>query len=743
MTNRIELGGCASDAIMHHLKGLGVFKTVVEQKKDPGATAVWGNGTLVLETKLSRDDLVGFFLDEYRPMPVVSPWNKDSQFYDFSVAGIKNHPSPRLAEYGNVVKESALVLDGVFPGYAEALESGEGADKGTVKEWKSQLKKQKAEIVSKLYNRLPESALAWLDAVAVVTPHGLSTGPILGSGGNDGRSDIAKLFANCVLDFVDEEKRGVNEVLVQNALFGKNASLADGGVVHFNPGVYSSTASGPTGDKAYTLSNPWDFVLCIEGTSLFGGSVRRRGNRKFAAFPFAMSSSWAGYDTACESENQDKGEIWLPLWDRPATYGEIKHVYSEGRVQSGKAEPTTGVGFAIALANLGAMRGISSFQRFGILKRKGDAHHVIHLGSLSVEKKESRVLQDIDPWLDAVRRARNLPKSMGPVLRLAEDAIIRFCMNRQPANLQKVLIAVGKIESQMAASGITVWPLVLSPEWIKECRTEKPEFRLAVALASMTDKSEHPIRTNMEPVKVASGRPAWEQKSNRAVWGRGDLVRNLIAILERRCVSPEADAHRVSSSPRRESEFGLWEAGNSVVPLDSHLCAPLKDVMEFLEGNVDDRKIHDLLLPLSFVDYARLNELDYGSKADWDVPDDVPEHYTCAKSNFPPVHPAGLPNERGVFEPSLIGIMKSGGIDRAMRIARRRLQVSGYSMSAEHGLNELDNTMSHRLLASLVFPIRKADRDRLLRNLVYGNRSEHGKPPSTSSPGKDAKDAAA
>ena len=721
MINRIDLAGCRSDAIMSHLKGLGVFKTIVEQKKDPDATAAWSDNTLVLHTKLSQDDLIGFLLDEYRPMPVVSPWNKDSPFYDFSVSGIKNHTSPRLAEYGNAVRESALVLDEMFPGYAEALEA-EQADKDSVKEWKSQLKKRKVEIVSKMYNRLPETALAWLDAVAVVTPHGLSTGPILGSGGNDGRSDISKIFGNYVLEFVDGGKRDVDEGLLRNALFGENAPLTDGTVVHFNPGVYSSTATGPTGDKSYTVSNPWDFVLCIEGTSLFGGSVRRRGNRKFAAFPFAMSSSWAGYDTACEAENQDKGEIWLPVWDRPATYGEIKHVYAEGRVQSGKAEPTTGVGFAVALANLGAMRGISSFQRFGILKRKGDAHHVVHLGNLSVGDQEGGALQDIDRWLDWVRHVRNLPKSMESVLRLADDAIIRFCMNRQPANLQKVLIAVGRIESQMATSGIVrIRPLALSPKWITECDTGTPEFRLAASLASMTDKLAHPIRTNMEPVKIVNGRPLWEQKSNRSVWGRGDLIRNLIALLERRCVSPEADAHIVSASARRESEFGFWEAGNSVVPLDSYMCVPIIDVMDFLEGNVDDGKIYDLLLPLSFVNYAKLGVRYKWKGAEWSVPDHVPEQYVCAKSNFPPVSHPKRPGERGVFEPSVVGMMKSGNIKRAIHVARRRLQVTGYSVPSAHDDNELDNTMSSRLLASLVFPIREYDRRCLLKDLVSSN----------------------
>ena len=712
---------------MSHLKGLGIFKAVVEQKKDPDATAMWDGNTLVLDTKLSRDELAGFFLDEYSPMPVVSPWNKDSQFYDFSVAGIKNHPSPRLREYRYAVEESVLVLDDIFPGYKEALDAGHAADKALVKEWKSQLKSRKIEIVSQLYNRLPESALAWLDAVAVVTPHGLSTGPILGSGGNDGRSDIAKIFANYVVGFVDGKRRDVDAGLVQSALFGENESLTDGGVVHFNPGGYSSTATNPTGDKAYTLSNPWDFVLCIEGTALFGGSVRRRGNRKFAAFPFTMSSSWAGYDTSCETENQDKGEIWMPVWDRPATYGEIKHVYSEGRVQSGRAEPTTGVGFAMALANLGAMRGISSFRRFGILKRKGDAHHVVHLGNLSVGKRDGSVLREIDGWLDRVRRTQNLPKSMGPVLRLADDAIIRFCMNQQPANLQKVLIAVGKIESQIAVSGITqIQPLVLSSKWIAECMTETPEFRLAVSLASMTDGSAYPIRTNMEPVKILNGRPYWEQKSRKTVWGRGGLVRNLVSILERRCLSPDTDARRVSGSTRRKSTSGFWETINSVVPLDPHVCAPVKDVMEFLEGNVDDGKIHDLLLPLSFVDYTKFNARSCWNEAEWSIPDHVPEHYICAKSNFPPVSPAGRRDERGVFEPSLIGLMKSGNIERAVHVARRRLQVSGYPIATRNptfSSNELDNTTSARLLASLIFPIREGDRQDLLKNLFNNSNS--------------------
>ena len=76
----IVLAGCAPIPLASYLKALGVFRLVAEQK-DKGARGCWRDEAFVLGTTLTDEDLVLFFLDEYRPSPIISPWNGGSGFY--------------------------------------------------------------------------------------------------------------------------------------------------------------------------------------------------------------------------------------------------------------------------------------------------------------------------------------------------------------------------------------------------------------------------------------------------------------------------------------------------------------------------------------------------------------------------------------------------------------------------------------------------------------------------------------
>ena len=51
-----------------------MFRLVAEQK-DPEARGAWSGGYFCLHTWLDVEELVRFFLDEYRPTPVLAPWN--------------------------------------------------------------------------------------------------------------------------------------------------------------------------------------------------------------------------------------------------------------------------------------------------------------------------------------------------------------------------------------------------------------------------------------------------------------------------------------------------------------------------------------------------------------------------------------------------------------------------------------------------------------------------------------------
>ena len=73
----VELRGCTPEPLMSYLKALGVLRLVAEQA-DKNARAWWRDDTFYLSSTLNRRTLAEFFLENYRPTPVVSPWNSSS-----------------------------------------------------------------------------------------------------------------------------------------------------------------------------------------------------------------------------------------------------------------------------------------------------------------------------------------------------------------------------------------------------------------------------------------------------------------------------------------------------------------------------------------------------------------------------------------------------------------------------------------------------------------------------------------
>ena len=72
--HRLELMGCTPEPLIAYLKALGIFRLVAKQK-DNDARAWWQADTFFLRSTLDRDAMVEFFLQNYRPTPIASPWN--------------------------------------------------------------------------------------------------------------------------------------------------------------------------------------------------------------------------------------------------------------------------------------------------------------------------------------------------------------------------------------------------------------------------------------------------------------------------------------------------------------------------------------------------------------------------------------------------------------------------------------------------------------------------------------------
>jgi CRISPR-associated protein Csx17 len=75
-----RLNGCAPAPLAHYLKALGVLRIVSDQL-DPEARGFWeGEGFVLISSKTDKE-LVAFFLQRYKPTPILNPWGARSGFY--------------------------------------------------------------------------------------------------------------------------------------------------------------------------------------------------------------------------------------------------------------------------------------------------------------------------------------------------------------------------------------------------------------------------------------------------------------------------------------------------------------------------------------------------------------------------------------------------------------------------------------------------------------------------------------
>lgn len=757
----IPLCGCRPEPLMSYLKALGVLRLVAEQQ-DASARGRWAGDAFTLKSTLDEAALVSFILNDYRPTPIVAPWAGGCGFFakdnHEAVDGIASSQSSRLKGYRRVVQavrntlldeertttltaKAAKELLGFLKGkrsgssllsylkgkFTRAVKRMSGR---AVISWlrkrraavpgrfcqdvRQAVQKQlKAGLLRRYRARLPDEFIAWMDCVLVLQNEGHAFPPLLGTGGNDGRLDFTRNFMERLVE-VGIARGDCTSAAgwLRNALFHDGTDgLSSSAVGQFAPGQVGgpNATQGMEGESAV---NPWDFILMMEGALLLAGSAVRRLGANLppkAAFPFTVAASPVGQGAIDEADSfSARGEIWLPLWDRFASLAELRHVFSEGRMELAGRQSHNGVDVARAVSGLGVDRGLSSFTRFGFLKRSGKAYLASPLGRFAVTARtEVDLLRTLDPWLERLRRAcagKSTPPRFPTALRRLDAAIFDFCRYGGAARFGEILCALGQVERELSVVGdkpgkigdYNVNPVpYLDPGWIGACDDGTAEFRIALALASIRGEDKvGPIRGNIEPVAVAAKGPRWAEKDKAVVWSSANLCRNLAAVLERRMM----DANRL---------------GASGLPLAASYDAPLSDVVVFLGGRTDDRRIEELLRGAMLI----------RPQAHWPTPRAAPEAalpipraYALLKLLFLPEHLA-MRSQGGAGspvrpEPGILARLRAADIQGAAAIAARRLRVSGFVPMPGPGpggrqrLADFPKDLSpRRLAAALLIPI--------------------------------------
>lgn len=749
MTHTIPLPGCTPEPLMNYLKALGVLRLLTASAAgDPNARGYWTEGAFALQTHISEEALERFFLEDYVPTPVVVPWS-GSDF--FAVEQLNESPVFAETPTGStVIAAFSATKHDRFAPYRSAIDACLSSLKEAGIEKKEQMKGEaKSRFLGLLRGKADASVIDWIDAAAVIESAKPIFSSMLGSGGgSDGNTHFSDNFMQNIWDVFSEfdsqrkarkgqsgepPTRATSTSLLQQSLFGiptphlipkRTSSLFDGGAV-----------GGPNAGQGFereSLGNPWNFILALEGAISFAGALcKRTGVRSFGqpAFPFQVQASPNTAASVVEKEQAGK-ELWLPMWSRPATGAEIQQILTEGRMQTGSRPAASGVDAARAVAALGIDRGLSGFQRFAVLRGRvgGDNYNTAaSLGFHSVRhQRDVDLLRVLDWWL-SVFRSRCFEKEgeedrkkgnvrFTAALRRVERAIFDYCRYGGPHFFQGILLALGAAEQAIAgapgfrekAKGLR--PLAnLSAGWIASANDGTREFELALALASIRDRScaIGSLRTNLEPVVLDPPRAAWAEKDRAVVWTASDLFANLAAVLNRRVM----DGMRASSNSR---------------PLYSKHCASRDAVAAFVAGDLDESRLSELIWGLLLCDTEAAARPE-SSSGDDVVSRPLPRAFALLKLLFLDLaedRPSGNPLAPELYEklhalrpePAILALVRTGDVPGACRIAARRLRAVGlqprpHARAGAHSRDEdwtnadCDPATSRRLAAGLLIPI--------------------------------------
>lgn len=755
----VPLEGCKPTPLASYLKALGVLRLISSDANhvsgkaaDPCARGAWQDERFVLRTSMKRHELLEFFLHDYSPSPLIAPWNGGSGFYaKDNKEGIGPLSSSSIAKrfqpISSAIQGARRILD----------------DQGVSQSPKNN---EKVHFVSVLRAEASDETLHWIDAALSLSGDTLNYPQLLGTGGNDGRLDFTNNFMHRLvsktkkhLGLFDASSGTPNDDarrLLTHALFGTSSQgLYAVPIGQFAPGS-AGAPNGTTGYKGSASVNAWDFVLMLEGSVYFAGAATRRlagSVRPGSSFPYTVRMVGAGWGGVEASDEHDaRAEFWAPLWSRPARSCEVDALLTEGRVVLNGRSPRDGLEFARSVTNLGVSRGFFAFERYGFLMRSGRAFLAAPIGRRSVgPSPASSLVRDLDRngWLERVRQTRgtdNGSTAARAAIKRFEDAVFELLdSSPSPRSVQSAIVGLGEVSRWLSISPkgrelIQTPPPPMTAQWTRSADDRSPEFRVAVALAGLGLQESNltqpeTVSTGAATVGTAEGanampmaihfgpvsesgfaqRRIWAKDTTErnVVWGSGDLVANMLAVLDRRLVEARA-------------------RGLDDKPLGAATGADLEDVLAFLSGDFDDGRCAALLAGLIWIRPASLRKVAIR-------PRPIPFAFAALKPLFSP--DAVLCN-LGVFDtgrlpipPGILSRLRTGRrVNEAVRIglnrARSSALASPFDPAGTGGRGSTRNQFSasvsaRRLAAALLIPLRPAGLSTLINRAYPGAIAEH------------------
>lgn len=511
----VQLTGCRPEPIGSYLKALGLLRIVGEQM-DSSATGWWDGDAFTLSSSVDGEELIQHLCDRYRPTPVLSPWNSDSGFkHGTSTAtktllAIEASDDPRFAPY----QEAIAVV--------RALRGPTWDQMST------------ADQVGLLRNNMADQAITWLDAAVVLRPERAAFPRLLGTGGNLRRLELSPNFMARLLLLLDArpKPRSASEAWLRSSLFDVGSpALRHDKVGQFDPGAAGGARADSFG-VGDPLTNPWDFVLLIEGSLVWASGVSRRlgSSTASATVPFSVGPSAVGHGSLAHSERAT-AELWAPLWDAPLDLARVQRLFAEGRISWSGRQARTGLDAVRAVKSLGIDVGIRQFVRHVVSERMGQSPLAVPVGRVDVADRtaETNVLASLDGWTDRLRRAASAntaPQALVDAAHRVDRAMFAATSGRA-SDLQQLLVEVaraegacGRTERGRADGPVPPVPWLPAKQWLPLLDDGTPELRLAAALGTAHDRdgaTVNLIRTLVRPIDSVPagadrfGLPRWRR----------------------------------------------------------------------------------------------------------------------------------------------------------------------------------------------------------------------------------------
>ncbi|MGI6792292.1 type I-G CRISPR-associated protein Cas8g1/Csx17 [Aminivibrio sp.] len=563
---------------------------------------------------------------------------------------------------------------------------------------KAQRSLDKTALLNACRARLPEEILDWFDAAYALTgTDSASFAPVLGSGANDGRLEFTNNFMKRVLDVLVSFPEDKSRELLEASLFGRGASgLIKGKIGFYDPGRAGGYNQGAGIEKKDFFINPWDYVLLFEGLPVLAASVTRRAGQAgaYISSPFTARHTRVGYVSA--GGEKDRNETWLPVWDNPASYREIRFLFREGRSTLGRRVSRTGLDFVRSARTLGVDRGIRFFQRYVYLERRGNNYVALPAGVIAVkEQKDVAVLNEADSLLRSLDGflggfGQNVPSSFSAARRRIDACLFACAEEPNPARFRNLVRSFGAMEQLIVKMDNSnpkklKRPLTgLSPRWVALCSGKEdalPEVFLAGALSSiMVSGKVGPLRTYLSGVDSQNPR-SWSRDGHR-FWSGISLEERLCRLVMRR----QMDAGRL-----RVPAF----------PAEGHLRLNPEQVVPFLEKRTDDALLEELLWGFLWIDWRKSSHgmFPKGAACSGETPV-IPRIWALMKLCHAPER---IGDRELPLEPRIAQNLFAGRMEEAERIAVMRLRGSGY---IPHPVVFSEACEPRRILASLLFPVR-------------------------------------